>query len=81
MNDGRYFSFLNTLGGRARFTLLPAVLLSLASAIAADTLPRSGDVRDGYESADYVSRSQNLQVRWVINRPAYLRGGWCDNSL
>ncbi|MBC6414644.1 MAG: hypothetical protein GDA45_07180 [Chromatiales bacterium] len=53
-------SFLNTQS-RVFFALL-AVVYFTTDAIA-NRLPRSGDVRDGYESTNYVTRSESLKER------------------
>ena len=56
---------LNTLGG-----IIAVASLSVAS-LTYETLPRSGDVRDGYESSDYETRSQSLMERVGVAADLY----------
>ena len=55
------FPLLNIFSSRIYIALLA---IAICSAYAADdTLPRSGDPREGYESADYITRSESLAER------------------
>ena len=56
---------LNTLGG-----IVAVTLLSVAWS-ADERLPRSGDVRDGYESSDYVSQTESLMERVGVEADLY----------
>ena len=56
---------LNTLG-----SIVAVTLLSVAWS-ADERLPRSGDVRDGYESSDYVSQTQSLMERVGVAADLY----------
>ena len=56
---------LNTLGG-----IVAVTLLSVAWS-ANERLPRSGDVRDGYESSDYMSQTQSLMERVGVAADLY----------
>ncbi len=56
---------LNTLGG-----IVAVTLLSVAWS-ADERLPRSGDVRDGYESSDYVSQTESLMKRVGVTADLY----------
>ena len=63
------FPILNRLGS----IIYAAVLLSAMCWVYAadDTLPRSGDIRDGYESADYATQSKSLEERVGVAADLY----------
>ena len=58
-------SILSTLSG-----IIAVASLSVAS-VTYEALPRSGDVRDGYESSDYETRSQSLMERVGVAADLY----------
>ena len=61
----RRVPILSTLSG-----IIAVALLSVAWS-SDDALPRSGDVRDGYESSDYVSQTKSLMERVGVAADLY----------